>query len=219
MEMLPHLPELWTCWLIELPGFGDSAPLAPEDTATLTIDDIGRMIKSEIEQLGILRPWLVGHSLGGYVAIAIADLNPADVSGLVLFHSSPFADSPERRDIRDKVIASVIQYGPVAFLETFSDALFYEKGAASVYYREQARSVADMAIISYARMMRDRPDRSSFCRKALIPVAVICGKHDPLISPDTVRQIAFLHPTVRVVELTRSAHAGMLEEPDRKSVV
>lgn len=211
--MLPNLPQLWTCWLVELPGFGTSDPVPAGSPEEFTINHIGAIIQNEVGKLGIRRPWYVGHSLGGYVALAIAEAFTEEVAGVVLFHSSPFADTPERRQARDKVIASVGLNGPAAFLAAFADGLFREKAEAWRYFREHTEAVSGEAIITYARMMRDRPDRTAFCRHTDVPLCVLAGRYDALITPDTARRISELQPSIQIAELSRSAHVGMLEEP------
>lgn len=212
-DLIPHLPEEWTCWLIELPGFGKSDPIPDVSAAVITMDDLGRMIHDELNRLNIRKPWIVGHSLGGYVALAVAEAYPEDVSGVILFHSSPFADAPERREVRDKVMASVQQYGPLPFLLAFADGLFREKGQAWKFFSDHTAGVSGEAIALYARLMRDRPDRSSFLRSGRLPVGVVAGRFDGIIAMAVVDQMVELHPSVRVMELTKSAHVGMLEEP------
>lgn len=218
-NLLPHLPEEWTCWLIELPGFGNSEQLPVNLTADITLADIGEMIRNELVCRSVHQPWIVGHSLGGYVALAMADTNPVDVSGLILFHSSPFADPPERRRIRDQVIAFVQNYGPKPFLFSMSEGLFRERGPAWRYFSDHADGVSAESISVYARMMRDRPDRSSLVVQGRIPIGIVAGRFDRLIPLATVEQMAALHPSVRVEELTASAHVGMLEEPDASAKI
>ena len=212
-DLIPHLPQEWTCWLIELPGFGNSDALPKAEASGSTLDDIGQLILNECDRQQIRKPWIVGHSLGGYVALAMAAAAPDDVAGLILFHSSPFADAPERREVRNQVIASVKEYGPRPFLMAFADGLFREKGSAWKYFSDHTQAVSGDSIVLYARLMRDRPDRSELLRTGRIPTSVVAGRFDRLIPTDVVRQIAALHPSVKVMELPGSAHVGMLEEP------
>jgi pimeloyl-ACP methyl ester carboxylesterase len=199
--------------MIELPGFGNSDALSDTEATGSTLDDIGQLILNECGRQHIRKPWIVGHSLGGYVALAMAAAAPDDFAGLVLFHSSPFADSPERRNVRDQVIASVKEYGPRPFLQSFADGLFKEKGLAWKYFNDHTQAVTGDSIAFYARLMRDRPDRSELLRTGRIPIGVVAGRFDRLMPMEVMQQSAALHPSVKIMELLGSAHVGMLEEP------
>ena len=199
--------------MIELPGFGNSDAMSDAEASGSTLDDIGQLILNECGRQHIRKPWIVGHSLGGYVALAMAAAAPDDVAGLILFHSSPFADSPERQEVRNQVIASVKEYGPRPFLMAFADGLFREKGSEWQYFSEHTQAVSGDAIAMYARLMRDRSDRSALLRTGQLPIGVVAGRFDRLIPTEIIRQIAALHPSVTIRELSGSAHMGMLEEP------
>ena len=68
---------------LDLPGFGESDPLG----GAITIEAYGEAVRHAADALGLARPTLVGHSLGGNVAMAAVAAEPSAWSGLVLVSS------------------------------------------------------------------------------------------------------------------------------------
>lgn len=177
------------------------------------------MVWAELDRLGIRNPWVVGHSLGGYVALAMTHERASDVKGLVLFHSSPFSDSEERKAVREKVIRLVAEHGAEPFLATFADGLFREKSEPLEFFRSKLEGTSRDAVVAYAAIMRDRPDRTDTVRRFGGPILMIAGRGDRLVPLSVAQQTADLNPSVVVEVLENSAHAGMLEEPQASAAV
>jgi len=95
-----ELSEQFQVVLIDLPGHGKST-LRKNN---FTIDDIAEEIYTFLATKKIYNFFVVGHSLGGYIALAIAELYPDSLLGLGLFQSSTFSDDEQKRAIRDKVV-------------------------------------------------------------------------------------------------------------------
>ena len=55
------------------------------------------MVKDTLDALGIARCTLVGHSMGGYVALAFCEKYPERLDGVVLLSSTPDADTDEKK--------------------------------------------------------------------------------------------------------------------------
>jgi pimeloyl-ACP methyl ester carboxylesterase len=162
---------------------------------------------------------MIGHSMGGYITLAFADKFPERLRAFGLFHSSAFADGPEKIATRKKGIAFIRENGPAAFLDTMIPNLF------SGHSREtqpgivkEARKAKDNftgpALVKYYEAMIERPDRTALLKKTKLPVLFIMGKYDTAIPvEDTLKQchlpeIAYIHV------LRNSGHMGMLEEKE-----
>jgi esterase/lipase len=72
---------------------------------------------------------LVGHSMGGYVALAMAELFPSEIHQVVMLHSSPFADTEEKKTGRQRTIDFLKKYPVKDFLGPFILNLFAPKFA------------------------------------------------------------------------------------------
>lgn len=196
--------------LVDLPGFGHS----PLPSRSITLEQVARQLLEMISQLG-WAPVVIGHSLGGYVALAMADLQPAWLKGLVLFHSTPFADTAERKAIRTKAIDFVQQQGTAAFTKTLIPTLFFQKNLeAERQLQHLAASTPPATICAYLTAMRDRPDRSAVFQNFTGTKAVVAGTNDSLIPIGLLRQWALENPTIGLTEVQNAGHMGMFEAPE-----
>ena len=208
-EIISGLQNTFTCLAPDLPGFGSNVQLPEEKT----IESVAEVVWRELDQNQISDAVLIGHSLGGYVALAMAESRPRAIRGLGLIHSTPFADTPEKKVNRDKVVAFVQNHGSRLFLDQFASGLFYEKNAEQIKsFRKKIDSTSLESIIHYAVAMRDRPDRSAVIREMKVPVLTVCGRYDTILPFEICDQISALNNAVESHVLESSAHAGMLEE-------
>jgi pimeloyl-ACP methyl ester carboxylesterase len=192
----------------DLPGFGQSTLLP----APFTIDDVGDAMAQWFEELGLDRPIVIGHSLGGYVALSLLARHSNMVSGIGLFHSTPFDDSQERKKIRDKVIRFVELNGVEPFIDTFVPGLFLNKSDPQIdATRQRCLTTKRDALVGYARAMRDRKDRTQTLQKGLVPLLVIAGMKDSLIPFDDLKKLAEMTPNCEFFGILEAAHMGIFE--------
>ncbi len=193
---------------IDLPGFGDSTQLP----APFTIDQVGDYLYHWLREQKIERPLLIGHSLGGYVALSILDRYPEFLAGLVLFHSTPVADSEERKEVRDRVIAFVREHGVPKYLESFVPGLFKDKQDPAIKGTlSRMMGTKPEALIGYVGAMRERPDRTDALLKSQLPMLIIGGMHDALIQISDLEKIAQKSPKTVLYKLPQAAHMGVFE--------
>lgn len=194
---------------VDLPGFGKSKSL-PEG---FSIADAALKVNALLKQLGVEKCVSVGHSLGGYVTLAMVNQHATLFSGFGLFHSTAYADSEERKGSRNKVIEFVSKNGVPAFIETFIPPLFYNKTNPEIPFAvKMALKTSQPALIGYAKAMRDRPDLTSVIEKFKGPIMFIAGEKDTVIPADTLQKQAKLaaKPYLHIVQ--DAAHMGMFEK-------
>src|SRR5512138_2832736 len=112
-EIAPLMEGTFDLILPDLRGFGESSTV----DSFYAMEDFASDIAGLLDQLGIEKAAIAGHSMGGYVALAFARLFPKRVRGLGLVSSQAAADSPERKEARynsaaevaDKGIGSVVE--------------------------------------------------------------------------------------------------------------
>lgn len=193
---------------IDLPGFGKS-PLPP---IPFTIDTVAEIILTWLKDNQINDPMLVGHSLGGYVALAMAALDPQYCHQLVLFHSSIYADTVEKKANRDKVIDFVTNNGVAPFIQTFVPSLFYNKSHPEL---EKVRSISATTplktLIEYTRAMRDRPSREDFFKTYQGHSLIISGEKDEIIPLETSKKMSATGLKSDFLCLKDTGHMGMIE--------
>jgi pimeloyl-ACP methyl ester carboxylesterase len=143
---------------------------------------------------------LVGASMGGYCALAIARRAPQRVRGMLLVGSRPDADSPERRAGRAKTIALIREHGPHALWQDMRPKLFADPT------RVDESLLHDDAddLVAAVEAIRDRPDSTDVARES--NVVFVVGEHDPFVSAEELRDFD-------VREIAGCAHLPPLERP------
>jgi pimeloyl-ACP methyl ester carboxylesterase len=195
---------------VDLPGFGDSRPAKK----TVTIPDIADTLLAWLTEKNITNCIPVGHSLGGYVALAMIEKAPEKFAGLCLFHSTAFADTEEKKLSRSKVIDFIERNGVLSFTSNFIPPLFADPTHPAI---EKVRSIAiqsaEETVIAYTVAMRERLASTTTLGKFKKPVLFLAGEKDAGIPVETMLEQSDLtkHPEVHILE--GIAHMGMFENP------
>jgi len=202
------------CKLIipDIPGFGASQ--LPE--TPFSIDHIGELIWQWLDSIDVRNPILIGHSMGGYITLAMTQQRPNNVPGFCLFHSTAKADTDEKRANRDKTIAFVNKHGVEPYIETYVPGLFFNKKSpamSDVY--SIAYTTPAATLVAYAEAMRDRPNRRKLLDDFDKPVLMIAGEKDEIIPLDTLMDQAIQLRKGRLSILSDTGHMGMLESTNR----
>jgi pimeloyl-ACP methyl ester carboxylesterase len=153
---------------------------------------------------------LVGHSMGGYIALEMASLFPERVLKVVMLHSTFLADSEEKKINRDRTVELLQKKGTGFFIGPFLPNLFAtvtEDLLASL--AERYRYLPASGLIAATKAMRDRKDFTSFVQQTAIPFLFILGEKDALISPESITRFV----KKSVVILPNVGHQGTYEAP------
>ena len=206
-----NLSEKLEVFVIDLPGFGKS----PISKIPFSINDIGAIILDWISQFKIAQPVVIGHSLGGYVALAMASQAPEEIGGLGLFHSTAFPDTDEKKTNRSRVIEFVKTNGKDPFINTFVPGLFFDKKHAAIRLVDKiARRTSTQTLLTYTAAMRDRTSSIEFIRNYAKPVLVLAGEKDSIIPVETARELEMLAPKVILHVLKETGHMAMYERTE-----
>ncbi len=210
LDLAGRLAEKCRVLIPDLPGFGASKlPQTP-----FSLSDIASEMWHWLDGLGVQKPVLVGHSLGGYVALAMAEIRPDAPAGLGLFHSTATADSEEKKLNRTRVMDFVEKNGVDPFVDTFVPGLFHKKDPAAIQRVDAlARKTKKETLLAYTRAMRDRPDRQAVLRQAHQPVLIVAGEHDTLIPLKILENQSKLLQQGHLEVLKQTGHMGMFEAP------
>lgn len=201
---------------IDLPGHGFSDYANQE---IIAIDYMADIVATVLDKAGIDKCCVVGHSMGGYVAAALAVLHPEKVKSLVFFHSSPSGDSDEKKINRTRE-AELIIAGKKEMLATvnpgrgFAPANLKRCENAIDELSEQIMMTEDKAIIAILKGLSERTDRTEQIAALDIPVLFIFGKHDNYIPVEAAQAIVEKQPKAQVAWLENSGHMGFVEEHD-----
>jgi len=214
-HFIPPLADIAQVVAPDLPGFGDNAPLNKPVTIEKMADEVYRLLQDLQLGEGVV---LVGHSMGGYVALAFAEQYPDWVKGLCLFHSTALADTEEKKKMRDKTVDFLERNGMPAFTENFVPSLFYEKNREVLQPEiEKAMRIANATLLSTAievtKAMRGRKNSIHVLKAAKYPVMFIAGKEDQAVPFDTLKDQFWLpQGSTHIQALPETAHMGMFEK-------
>ncbi|GGK61220.1 alpha/beta fold hydrolase [Rufibacter glacialis] len=197
----------------DLPGHGES-PL-PSD---FSMESQARQVQEALQDLKVEKCLLVGHSMGGYVALALAESFPDQLYGLCLFHSSALPDTQEKQESRDKTAAFVQKHGLDKFMETFVSPLFAESNRESSKeaiqkMQEIGKATPVETVLGCLGAMRDRPDRTEVLKTTVLPVFFLAGKEDPAVPLEAILQQCHLPENSMTYFLGHVGHMGMFENP------
>lgn len=197
---------------VDLPGFGHSLEYPQTPSMRYYADEI----KTLLQDLGIEIPILIGHSLGGYVALAYSEKHA--VKGICLVNSSAYADTIEKVKSRNKVIDFLEKRGVDIFLKSFVSPLFASEN------QERCRTAIEELIQSGKRInrdamqgcvaaMRDRKDRTDVLRNSTFPIFYIIGKQDSIIPFETSQKQITEGNNISHLIFEDVGHMAMIEKP------
>ena len=159
-----------------------------------SMEDNAEIVKAVLSHLRIRKAVFVGHSMGGYVALAFAELYPAAVKGLVLLNSTSKEDSAERKHNRDRAVKAVKQ-NYVNFVRLSIANLFSENNRKRLEQeienvKLEALKTPLQGIVASLEGMKIRKDRQFILRESQFPKLLILGKNDGvLIYNDNLSQV------------------------------
>ena len=107
-DLEARLSNDFTLIKIDLPGHGLSKMYAEIHSMELMAEEV----KKVTDQLGLKNFHLLGHSMGGYVSLAFAELFSDDLKSLTLFFSTYFADDDEKKEQRQKSLRIIKEAFP-----------------------------------------------------------------------------------------------------------
>ena len=215
-DFVPLLSTTNKVITVDLPGFGKS-PLLP---LPFTIEQVADSILQWISTENLFNCTVIGHSLGGYVALALVEKKPELFSGLGLFHSTALADTEEKKESRLKVIEFIEKNGVLAFTSNFIPPLFSDqKHPAIPKVREIAMLSSKEAVVGYTLAMRNRSDRTSILKEMTVPVLFITGDTDIGIPVDSIIRQSEQSKSSNVHVLKNVAHMGMFENSEATAAI
>ena len=157
-----------------------------------SMEDNADMVHAVLSELRIRKAIFVGHSMGGYVALALAELYPETIKGLTLLNSTTRADSEERKKNRDRAIVAVKQ-NYSNFIRLSITNLFSENNRERLITEIENVKIAALktplqGIVASLEGMKIRKDREVLLHFAPFPVLLILGQKDPVLNYEETRE-------------------------------
>jgi pimeloyl-ACP methyl ester carboxylesterase len=211
------------CFLIvpDLPGSGKSTITSKgweQWLPNMSIELLAQSVNELLIAENLTSCILLGHSMGGYISLAFAQLFPSKLIGLGLVHSTAYADSDEKKIVRQKSIQFLEENGGYTFFKASMPNLFGKKFKAThpaviEELIEQSKAFETSVLVAYTRAMMQRTNKTAVLASALFPVLFVAGPEDiaaPLTDIQAQATVA-IKSYLEVIEGV--GHMGMLEAP------
>lgn len=207
-SLLPRLKNDFDLILPDLRGFGELQAAMKK----FSMADCAADVAGLLEQLGIQKAAIVGHSMGGYVALAFARTNPGRLLGLGLVSSQALADTPEKKAGRNQEAEDILINGVRKVAEGMSVKLT-AKPDLRTRLKELILRQRPEGLAGALRAMAERPDSTALLAEFDFPVAIVHGMEDQLIPIERARELQETVKKGYLVEIKNAGHMPMMETP------
>lgn len=213
-QVIPSLAGRYRVIAPDLRGHGESdAPLG-----AYTIEGMADDVLALLDALKLSRVILLGHSMGGYVALSFAQRYADRLTGFGLLHSTPYPDGEEAKEKRLKAVSTIQNDGITSFVDGLVPGLFAPAVAeASPHLVERAKEIGyrtpPQGAAGAALAMRERPDRRDVLSASELPVLLVAGAEDKVVPAE--RTFTSDKPRVTQATIPGAGHMSMFEAPDR----
>ena len=210
IEQVSALSDTHRCIAVDLRGFGRSSPATG---AALTMERHAEDLAGVLDLVSEEQVDLIGLSMGGYVALAFAEMFPNRIRTLALVDTKASPDSEEGKAGRNAMIERLLAEGRDAIAGVMEGALLAPD--ASVAARARLRTMVENCpyetIVGALLGMRDRPDRTHVLEGVAVPTAVIVGELDAVTPPADAEQMASLLPDSTLTVVPGAGHMTPIE--------
>jgi pimeloyl-ACP methyl ester carboxylesterase len=197
---------------IDLPGHGQTETFSE----THSMDFMARMVKTVLDEAGVDQCVMIGHSMGGYVALAFAEKHPYLLRGLGLINSHALPDSEEHRHWR-QAICEQVKENRASYIVNFVPTLFDNHNRAGLSQdikdlQDQCLETRSESIIAAQNGMMNRPSRIDVLRQLEVPILFIYGKNDNRIPLELAISQAMIPHHAEILILDNVGHMAFIEE-------
>ena len=183
-DLEPFLSEKFKIIKIDLPGFGKSEVVAEIQT----MDLMAAEVKKVTDYLKLKEFHLLGHSMGGYIALAFAEQYPENLKSFTLFFSTYFADDEEKKQTRTKGLR-IIRENLRAFVNAGVPNLFnpneHDILESKIKLAKEIACTSSVdGVLASQKGMIERPDRTQVLENFEGKILVLSGKHDSAVNSE-----------------------------------
>lgn len=213
--LVPSISKTHSVIAIDLLGHGQTGCLG----YIHTMEAMAEAVDAVLNYLNIEKTTFIGHSMGGYVALAYAELFPKRINGLCLMNSSALPDTEERQLNRDRAILAVKQ-NYKTFVSMSVANLFASDNREKLkikieQVKKEALKTPLQGIIAALEGMKIRKNRVYLLQNTNFKKLMIIGRKDPVLEYDTLLEQT-QNTTVEIVEFSdgHMSHIENMKELD-----
>jgi pimeloyl-ACP methyl ester carboxylesterase len=181
-EIVPKVSNTNRVLAIDLLGHGQTDCLGYVHSMELMADEVLAVLKL----LRIRKITIIGHSMGGYVSLALAEKHPEMIRGLCLLNSTANSDSTARKKLRAR--ANKMVQDNFTNMVRMSFVNLFEEERKSLFKSEienalnKALKTPLQGYIACQEGMKIRPDRTNVLKNNTFKKLMILGKKDPVLN-------------------------------------
>ncbi|MGB3191481.1 MAG: alpha/beta hydrolase [Limnoraphis sp.] len=227
-QVQPHYP----CLSYDLRGFGDSqlSPSSVQGSLSYTPASYAADLALLLKHLNIEQAWLVGHSLGGTIALLAADLLPQQVKGVICVNAGGGIYLKEEFDKFRSAGQQIVKFRPRWLtIVPLLDILFSRTQVARPIARQWGRQrVIDFVVAHREAALGALLDSTTEAEVHRLPQVVarlkqpvyfLAGTEDKVMEPQYVRYLASFHWMFKqgdgnVIDIPDCGHLAMVEQTE-----
>jgi pimeloyl-ACP methyl ester carboxylesterase len=208
-QVVPVLSQKNRVLCIDLLGHGKTE----NRSYVHSMEQMAEAVAAVLRHLRIRKAVMVGHSMGGYVALAFAEKNPKRIKGLCLMNATAKADSEVKKRQRTKAI-QLVKDNHQSFIRKAIPLLFQPKNRKRYRFevnrvKQEALKTSKQGVIAALEGMKLRKNRAVLLRDASYPVGMLVGKKDPVLNCEDL--LAQLRGTSASVHVFSAGHMSHIE--------
>lgn len=220
--------EIWNSWLYrqtwdadllmpDLPGHGNSREWENDQGFFGWSESLMKQVDERYGKDEMIH--LVGHSMGGYLALEMALHFPARIKRIVLLHSTPMPDSLHQIQRREKQIELIEKGRKSLLVKNVGLSMFAPKNRDRLAelgkeLNLQARECSASGMINTLNAIRNRADYRNVVKKKMKDILLITGEQDPFMPADYYKILLSHYPEIFHHHFSECGHASFLEVPE-----
>ena len=214
-EFRTLLPDSSRIVSIDLPGSG----LTGSDPYINSMQFCAKVVLDLLDRLCIMRPYIIGHSMGGYIGQRFLMDNPHRVAALINLNSTPYADDPTKVTDRQKEIHFITNGRLMTLAQLVIPNMYCKENLRRCDEKitetiEICETHDPMGIAAVVRGLMTRQDNISLLSDTSVPVMFIHGDSDHYVPLERVEKIKADLPHCVHQIIPSTGHESFIEEPE-----
>lgn len=216
-ELIEILEKKYRIIAIDLPGHG----LSGSHKETNSMEFSASICADILKKSGVEKAYIAGHSMGGYVAQNCVKSFPEMFKGIILLNSTPFADSPEKREDRKREIDLILS-AKLGHLASLSIPKMYAPSNLRKFDEKIEETVEitethdPKGIVASIKGMMERVETKEVLSKTE-KVMLVFGTEDKFITEETRGKLISEFPSAKSVVIPDTGHNSFIEAPEKVS--
>ena len=212
-EIIPEISKNKRVLAIDLLGHGHTECLGYIHPMELMADAVTAVLKT----LRIRKITLIGHSMGGYVSLALAEKNRKMIRGLCLLNATAASDDTSRKKLRERAnkmaqinLPNIVR---MSFINLFSEKSKEKFNPEMQLALSEALQTSLQGYSACQEGMRIRPNRLSVLKNNYFKKLFILGKKDPVLPVE--KGIKEAEETQSETVVLSGGHMSHIENSDK----